>query len=330
VLERYRKFLFAGLCAGALGVLIFFAQSAATESAPAYSTWNTTPEGARLLFDGLREAGFVRVSRQFKPVNIEKPRGAAVFFLGVPAYDLFDQDAAFFDAMEAAARRGNKLVIAVPEESTFTFKKPEKKSTLETRWGVRFDSEKGIFSATPIVDKSWKAAGDGVWERNFGSGVIALVGRGQRLSNKGVASKAANRMMLYQLVKNYPAVIFEEAHLGIRETGSIVGLARHYHLQGLMAGLLLLAGLFVWSRSVRFPPAAAAVQERVVAGSDARGMLSELMSRYLKNDLLAVCVAEWNRTRGPAQALVMPAEANAVAAYAAIQRQLQDKKRFQL
>jgi len=329
VLEKYRKFLFAGLCAGALGVLVYFAQAAATEAAPAYSTWNMNPDGARLLFDGLREAGFAAVSRQFKPVSLEKPKRAAVFFLGVPALDLHYEDAAFFDAMEAAARRGNRLIIAVPEESTYTFRKDEKKALLETRWGVRFASEKGNFSATPIADKHWTPAGDGVWMRDFGSGEIALVARGQRLSNKGIADEAANRLLLYELVKGHPAVIFDEAHLGIRETGSIAGLARHYHLQGLMAGFLVLAGMFVWSRSVRFPPAAA-VPEKKVAGADARGMLTELMSRYLKKDLMAVCVAEWNRTRGLAQLIQTPAETNAVAAYAGIQQQLQDQRKFKL
>jgi hypothetical protein len=288
------------------------------------------PDGARLLFDGLREAGFVAVSRQFKPVSLEKPRAAAVFFLGFAALDLNEEDAAFFDAMEAAARRGNKLIVAVPEESTYTFKRAEKKALLETRWGVKFASEKGNFSATPVVDKNWKAAGDGVWTRNFGSGGIVLLARGQRLSNKGIANEAANRALLYELVKGQRALIFEEAHLGIRETGSIVGLARHYHLQGLMAGFLILAGMFVWSRSVRFPPAAAAM-EKQVAGTDARGMLTEMMSRYLKKDLMAACVAEWNRTRGQAQAIVMPADTNAVAAYAGIQQQLlQDKQKFKL
>ncbi len=327
--DNYRKFLFAGLCAAALGVLIYFAQSAATESAPPYSTWNTNPEGARLLFDGLRQAGFVQVSRQFKPVSIEKPRAASVFFLGVQAFDLNSEDAAFFDSMEAAARRGNRLIIALPESSIYTFKKVEKKSLLETRWGVRFASEKGIFSATPVVDKSWKPAGDGVWEKQFGAGEIAFVARGQRLSNKGIASEAANRALLYEMVQGHSAVIFEEAHLGIRETGSIVGLARHYHLQGLMAGLLVLAAMFVWSRSVGFPPPAAA-PAKMVSGSDARSMLTELMARHLKNDLPAVCVTEWNRTRCQAQAVVMPAEVNAVAAYARIQQQLQDKQRFKL
>jgi len=330
MLEKYQGFLFALLCVGALGVLIYFAQSAATQSAPAYSTWNTSPQGAELLFDGLKESGFVQVMRQFRPVSIQKPQGATVFFLGVSAFALNTEDAAYFDAMEAAARRGNDLVIAIPDESTYTFKKDEKKTMLETRWGIRFASDKGIFSASPLMDNSWQVVQEGVWRKAFGKGCLTVVGKGQRFDNKGIASDEANRALLYQLVSAHPLVIFEEAHLGIRESGSIVGLARHYHLQGLMAGLLVLAGLFVWSRSVSFPPPAP-VQEKTLTGSDTRAMLTELMSRHLKNELLATCVAEWNRTRGQAPILSADrSETNAVKAYAQIQQDLQDRQTFTL
>jgi hypothetical protein len=327
--DKYRGLLFAALCAGALGALIFFAQSAATESAPAYSTWNSSPEGAELLFDGLKNAGFVQVSRQFKPLSVQKPRQATVFFLGVQAFALNNEDAGYFDAMEAAARFGNDVVIAVPDESTYTFQKDQKKTLLETRWGVRFASEKGIFSADPIVDKSWKVAREGVWKRAFGQGCITLVAKGQRLDNKSTAGDEASRALLYELVSEHPAAIFEEAHLGIQESGSIVGLARHYHLQGLMAGLLVLAGLFVWSRSVSFPPPRP-LELKPLTGSDTRSMLTELMSRHLRNGLVAACVAEWNRTRGQTPPLSLPAEPNAVAAYAQLQQGIEDRQKFKL
>jgi len=319
--------LFAALCIAALGALIYFGQSAATQSAPAYSTWNTSPDGAKLLFDGLREAGFVQVFRQFKPVSIQKPRQATVFFLGVEAYDLDNEDAEYFDSMEAAAKRGNDLVIAVPDESTYTFKSDGEKTLLGKRWGVHFVSEKGIFAAYPIVDKTWKEAGADVWQKPFGKGSITLVGKGQRLNNKSIATDSANRKLLYALVSQYPSAVFEEAHLGIQESGSIVGLARHYHLQGLMAGFFILAAMFVWSRSVSFPPAVPA-EDKPLLGSDTRAMLTELMSRHLKNQLIATCISEWNRTRGHAAAISAPVETNAVAAYMQIQQALKDKAKF--
>jgi hypothetical protein len=94
--------------------------------------------------------------------------------------------------------------------------------------------------------------------------------------------------------------VFEEAHLGVVETGSIAGLARRYRLQGLLAGLLLVAILFVWNRSVAFPPASRFEREKepVVAGSDSGLMFASLLSRHIAPDsVVDVCVAEWNRLR---------------------------------
>jgi hypothetical protein len=116
------KLLFAALCVATLTALIYFAQSAATQSAPAYSSWNTGPDGAKLLFDGLAESGLVNVSRQFKPITLQKPQQATVFFLGVDAYTLDGEDSEYFDSMEAAANRGNNLVIAIPDQSSYNFK----------------------------------------------------------------------------------------------------------------------------------------------------------------------------------------------------------------
>ncbi len=326
---------FAALCLAAVVTLIYFAQSAASQSAPAYSTLNTGPQGAKLLFDGLRDAKFVSVSRQYKPISVQKPRNATVFFLGFEAWSLQFEDKAFFASMEESAKQGNLLVMALPYDKADDYSveksdKPKKKDLLETRWGIRLISEKGIYSAFPIVDKTWQPmpdVGTDVWQRTFGKGKIVLIANGQRLDNQAVAKDPASRRMLHQLVSQHPTAVFEEAHLGINETGSIVGLARHYHLQGLIFGFILLALLFVWSRSVSFPPAPPA-QEKTMLGTDTRSMLTELMSRHLKGQLISTCVMEWNRTRSHAPALALPSESNPVAAYTQIQNSMQKKNKF--
>jgi hypothetical protein len=108
-----------------------------------------------------------------------------------------------------------------------------------------------------------------------------------------------------------------------------MGLARHYHLQGSVVGLILVAALFVWNRSVNFPPTPAA-REEIPLGSDSRSMLAELMSRHLKGQLIATCVAEWNRTRAHAPALAVPAERDAVTAYTKLQETLREKTEFRI
>ncbi len=49
-------------------------------------------------------------------------------------------------------------------------------------------------------------------------------------------------------------VVFDEAHFGIVETSGVAMLMRKYRLHGLAAGLLLLAGLFIWKNASRLVP----------------------------------------------------------------------------
>ena len=322
--------LFGVVCLVGMAAFIYFAHSAALQAVPAYSTLNTAPNGAKLLFDGMHESGIVKVERHFKSVLLEKPKQATVFFLGIEPSTLEFEEGRFFDEMENTAKLGNRLVIAVTDSEVMNADK--KPTELLKRWGIHFAQEKDSLKSTLMVDKEWKPVaecGADVWERSFGSGSIVLVGSGDRLTNKGVGTEEANRKLLQQLVSSHPVAVFEEAHLGITETGSITGLARRYHLEGLMAGLILVAGLFVWNRSVAFPPSAAA-PEKTMLGADSRSMLAEMMSRHLKGELVNICVAEWNRTRGHSAALVVPAEGSTVAGYTEVQESLRKRTEFRL
>ena len=284
--------LFGMLCVAVAVAFTYFAHLAAFESIPAYSTLNSGPKGAKLLFDSLNEAQIVPVARQFKSLAIQKPHNATVFFLAA-------QPSAF-EELKAAARTGNRVIASVTDARLF-----------------------------PFVSKTWLPLETGVFQHTYGRGEVIVITDAARLTNKGIATSAPDRQLFTQLLIGHPAALFEEAHLGIRETGSIAGLARHYRLQGLLLGLVLLAGMFIWSRSVSFPPAPEAIDE-AVAGSDTRSLLTELMSRHLKDRLVAACVAEWNRTRGHAPAIEVPAETNPVAAYAQLQELLAGKSRFQI
>ena len=46
-----------------------------------------------------------------------------------------------------------------------------------------------------------------------------------------------------------PLVVFDEEHNGLRDNPGIASLARKYRLHGVIAGLILLAGLFVWKKA---------------------------------------------------------------------------------
>ena len=309
--------LFSALCVGGASSLLYFAALSASESVPAFSTLNTKADGAKLLFDGLNTSGLVNVTRQFKNVSVQRPSNSVVFFLGVEPFKLAFAEQPYFETMENVANTGNRVVIAIQDFGAY-------ENADLARWGIRFQSS----SLKP--DARWRPAyGEAVWQRHFGKGSIILVSQATRLSNKGIATDEANRKLLGSLLSGYRSVVFEEAHLGIVETGSIAGLARHYHLQGLLAGLLVLAGLFIWSRSVNFSPTPSA-SSRSVAGADTRSMLTEMMSRHLKGQLIGTCVAEWNRTRQHSPALEIPAETGAVAAYTKLQESLQEKTKYRI
>ena len=53
-------------------------------------------------------------------------------------------------------------------------------------------------------------------------------------------------------------VIFDESHLGQRESPGLMTLARRYRLGGVIATLALLAGLVIWKSVSTLAPAVAA------------------------------------------------------------------------
>jgi hypothetical protein len=111
---------------------------------------------------------------------------------------------------------------------------------------------------------------------------------GQRYTNLLAAAIGGNRQ-----------VIFDEHHLGVAEDGSVAGLARKYHLQGLVAALLLLLALFIWQNATSFLPArVAGPAEGSIAAKDASSGLANLLRRNVPaKALLATCLEQWEKSQ---------------------------------
>jgi hypothetical protein len=91
--------------------------------------------------------------------------------------------------------------------------------------------------------------------------------------------------------------IFDEQHFGIAESGSVVGLARHFRLGGMFIGLAICAALFLWKSASAFPPpAAAAPVERLAGRTSLSGLLTLLRRHIAPRDLAAACWREWLST----------------------------------
>jgi hypothetical protein len=178
-------------------------------------------------------------------------------------------------------------------------------------------------------------------ERKFGSGSVVFCTDSYFLSNEAML-KERHADLLAWVIGPSSRVMFDEAHLGIVEEPGVAMLVRKYRLHGLVAGLLLLAALFIWKNSSRFAPGPAEEKlEDFVAGKNSATGFVNLLRRHIAGrDVLDVCVAEWRKSivRGtyPAARLARaqeamsagnalpPAQRHPVQTYQAICRALKD------
>lgn len=151
-------------------------------------------------------------------------------------------------------------------------------------------------------DSAWKtiyARGTNavVIERKFGKGSVVIATDSYFVSNEAM-SKDRHADLLAWLVGANKNIVFDEAHLGIIETSGVATLMRKYRLHGLAAGLLLLAGLFIWKNSTSLVPSYSVEQkENFVAGKDAQAGFVNLLRRSISpRDLLAICFEEWKKS----------------------------------
>jgi hypothetical protein len=167
-----------------------------------------------------------------------------------------------------------------------------------------------------------------VIERSWGRGSIVLVADSYFLSNEALRSERAPKLTASLIGPKQ--VIFDEQHHGVNEQPNMAGLVQKYRLQGGMAAILLVAGLFVWQHVVRFVPAYGTEFSEhgdAVAGQGAtEGFVNLLRRTIAPSAILGACVTEWRKTFGQKADDVTKLEAalarsdtkNPVATYSAI------------
>ncbi len=136
-------------------------------------------------------------------------------------------------------------------------------------------------------------------ERKIGPGTLVFCSDSYFVSNEAMV-RARHADLLRWLVGPARAVAFDEAHLGIVESPGVASLMRQYRLHGLLAGLLLLAALFIWKNSVSFvPPQPETDEPGQVTGKDANsGFINLLRRNIAPADVLPVCFEEWTKSLG--------------------------------
>lgn len=152
------------------------------------------------------------------------------------------------------------------------------------------------------LDKAWRTvyargASPVIVERKFGSGIVVLATDSYFLSNEALR-KDRHAELLAWLVGPARKVVFDEAHFGIVDSSGVASLIRKYRLYWVAAGVLLLAGLFIWQNSVSFvPPAPEERDPGYVAGKEAAAGFVNLLRRNLSlRDTLSTCFAEWKKS----------------------------------
>jgi hypothetical protein len=137
-------------------------------------------------------------------------------------------------------------------------------------------------------------------ERNLGSGSIVIAADSYPFSNEALLKERQPKLLAW-FGGGVDRMIFDETHLGVQENRGIAALARKYRLHGFAAGLLLLAGLFVWRYSFSLVPHYEKELERdrgdLIAGKEAAAGFTNLLRRNIPTqDLLRVCIEEWNKS----------------------------------
>ena len=204
------------------------------------------------------------------------------------------------------------------------------RNSLAKRWGVEMGREEleagnhGVYRPVQVINRSTEALPDTIdwhssvvltnlsapWrviyargeyavvaERTFGRGSVVLATDSYFLSNQAMWEKREPRLLAW-LIGPTRLVVFDEAHLGVVESPGVAGLMRKYHLSGLVGGLILLAGLFVWKNSFSLvPPYAGEVRSPYIPGKDSTvGFINLLRRNIPSRDVLEVCFEQWTRS----------------------------------
>lgn len=153
------------------------------------------------------------------------------------------------------------------------------------------------------LDTSWNIiyAVDGLpvlIEKPVGNGKIILSTDTYFLSNEAML-KARYPDLLAWLAGPNGTIIFDETHFGIIEKPGISFLLRKHRLHWPVAGLLLLAVLFIWKNSSSLVPPDDFSYIKGIPGRGKdyiSGFISLLRRNVAAGELIGICYSEWGKT----------------------------------
>ena len=333
--------------------------SAAGEVYPTYSSLRADPLGVKALYDALTESGDYQVTRTYKPVESLKGTKATVLRLWFSASQWEFAIAKTSMPWETLAVEGARSVVGI--HGFYDTSKPrEDQPPIEARLGIHLEKpakkngpanvvrETGF--TLELIDPAWSCLlsteeGCLAAERPLGKGSLVLLTKPYLLSNEGLSKERDSVLITKILGEQSKEIIFDEANLGLEESGSLMGLLRRYRLAPALGVLLALAGLFIWRGSSSLAPAHEAAPNTLEGRGSVAGLTNLLRRSIPEKQLIAVCVAEWKKAktvlggyhatrlgqveRAAAQGTIRPtgqlAQSGPVETYQAITKILQEK-----
>lgn len=295
-----------------------------TYNYPAYSSLNNSADGTKAYFEALNKLGFI-VTRNYRPLRKLQGEHTDIFYAGTPLADLQYGDDKDLEDFEQLAKSGARLIIAaqpqsveinLPEKkSKETF--PDKKDVLKQHWGIEVGARESHVSQVesgaahrlgmkPLTgyfakwSKDWSPSltrSDGhplLLERRFGKGSVLLISDCRYFTNRELLTRPDTQVLA--AVPGAPSqIIFDENHLGLEDTGTVVGLTTAHRLNWIFAGFIVLAVLYIWRSSVSFIPPVPMVNDSSVTGQNAYAALTNLLMQSVRpKSLLHKAAQEWN------------------------------------
>ena len=303
-------------------------RSETTNHYPDYSSLNNRASGTKAYFDALERLGFI-TSRNFKPLKKLSGSHADVFYAGLELWAFQFSDPNDLREYEQLASSGARLIIALDPEGAIELSSENakkkanaeaRKDNLKKRWGIELmHVDRPVAAQTGRVlarlglqpvnwqfsswSKDWtpshiRSGAPLFLERTFGKGSIVLVGQSKLFTNDELAVHPDNEA-LAAAPGVYRAIVFDESHLGVEDTGTVLALVIAHRLDWMLLGFGVLAILYIWRSSVSFVPPHDSPAETTIAGRDAHVALSNLLMQSVPaRSILRICAEEWNRSAG--------------------------------
>ena len=301
---------------------------------PEYSSLRSDPMGTMALYESL--AKVVKVERLYKSrMRADPGPGTTILVLGVEPVAWSKLKIETLKEYEQLTSKGARLVLAfLPVSEPW---KDKELRPVETRWHIRFtylnlEGDHGVIPReTALVLKAgpeWTELGSGAVERPMGAGTVVLLPDSYPLSNEGLREER-DAALIVKLAGAANEVVFDENHFGVVESGSVTKLMRKYHLEGALAVLALVAGLFLWRSASSLLPSRAPRAGEAVTGRDSLDGMTALLRRGIaEKDLVGVCWEEWQKMYRGEHPMDTPHgvdDKNVVAAYRKIAHKLAEK-----